>query len=72
MSHVSNGKVTIVKGVPHKARHALSADCVFYCIEELEVCLLEDVLQELAIDEIVHALEHCDPQGISCSLHFIP
>ena len=29
--------------------------------------MFEDVLQELPINEIVHALEYCDPQGIFCA-----
>ena len=34
----------------------LECDCIFNCVEELEVGLLEYVLEELPIDEVVHAL----------------
>ena len=72
MLNISNGKVPIVEGVPHKARHALSVDGVFNCVEELEVHLLEHILEELSINEIVHAFKYSDSKHVTCALCLIP
>ena len=45
MPHISNCKVPIVERIPHKTRHALCVDGILYCVQELEVRLLEDVLE---------------------------
>ena len=34
--------------------------------------MFEHVLQELPIDEVVHAFEDCDSQGIACALCLVP
>ena len=64
MLNICNGKVTIVESVPHKTRHALSVDGIFNCIQELQVRLFEDVLQEVPIDEVVHALNTVIPKHV--------
>ena len=58
MSHICNGELTIVEGVANEPWHALGLDGFFDGVQELQESLLEDVLEELAIDEVVHALVH--------------
>ena len=60
VSNVSSGKSSIVKGVSSKIWHVMYVDHVFNCVEELQVGLLEHILQEFAINEIVHPFKDCD------------
>ena len=63
MPNICYCKVAIMERVADKARHSLSANGVFYCVQKLQTGLLEHVLQEPALDEVVHAFEDCDPQA---------
>ena len=72
MLNICYREVPVVESVANETRQTLCADGLFYCVQELEVGLFEYILEELAINEIVHAFEHCDPQGITSSFCLVP